>query len=219
METRGEVAMHLASVVLFLHIFVVICALGIAAILHSAQFVARGASTTGTLKAWSPLVNRLEPLFPVLALILFGLGAWLLHLSDGEFRWSDGWVITAVVGLAMMEAVGGAVLAPHGKKQHAAIMAAPDGPVDAELHAMVVDPAPWAAAFFETFTALGIVWIMTNKPNGVASAIIVAACATFGALLGATAARARAMSVVASTAADLAAASTVVEPAAAQAEA
>jgi hypothetical protein len=196
--------MHLVNVILFVHVFIVLCAISIAAILHTAQFVSRGATTTATLKAWSPTAHRIEPLFPVLALVLFGLGAWLVQLSHGEFRWSDGWVITATVGLALMEAVGGAVLAPHGKKQHEAIMAAADGPIDPALRAMVVDPLPWAAAFFETATALGIVWIMINKPNGAASAIIVAAFAIVGALIGVAAARGKAPAIIA-TAAPLAA--------------
>ena len=181
--------MHLIDAVLFLHIFIAICAFGCAAILHTSQFVTRGATTTGTLKAWAPVVHRVEPLFPILALVLFALGAWLLGLSDGEFKWGDGWVIAAIVGLFAMEAAGGAILAPAGKKLHEAIMTAPDGPVDPNLRAQLLDRTVWAVSFFETATALGIVFLMTNKPSGVASGIIVGACALAGLALGATCAR------------------------------
>jgi hypothetical protein len=181
--------MHLVNVVLFLHIFIAICAFGCAALVHVWQGVSKGATSTTTLKAWAPVMHRVEPLFPVLALILFGLGAWLLGLSDGEFSWGDGWVITSIVGLFAMEAAGGAVLAPGGKKLHEAIMNAPDGPIDAPLRALVLDRAVWAVAVFETATALGIVYLMTNKPSGVASAIIVAACGLAGLAIGAAAAR------------------------------
>jgi hypothetical protein len=181
--------MHLADVVLFLHIFIAICAFACAAILHTSQFVSRGATTTGTLKAWAPVAHRVEPLFPILALILFALGAWLLGLSDGEFKWSDGWVIASIVGLFAMEAAGGVVLAPAGKKLHEAIMTAPDGPVDGALRAQVLERTVWAVSFFETATALGIVFLMTNKPSGVASGIIVGACALAGLAIGAAAAR------------------------------
>jgi hypothetical protein len=182
--------MHLVNVVLFLHIFIAILAFGCATLLHTTQVVMRGATSTATLKAWSPVSHRVEPFFPVLALVLFGLGGWLVGLSDGEFSWGDGWVVTSIVGLALMELVGGAVLAPRGKGLHEAIMSAPDGAVDAGLRQKVLDPAVWGAAAFETATALGIVYLMTNKPSGVASALIVAACAIVGALIGAAAARA-----------------------------
>jgi hypothetical protein len=181
--------MHLVNVVLFAHILIAICAFACAGLLHTWQFVSKGATSTATLKAWSPVMHRIEPLFPILALVLFGLGAWLVGLSDGEFSWSDGWVITSVVGLALMEAAGGAVLAPRGKRLHEAIMGAADGPVDAPLRATVLDQAMWAVAFFETATALGIVYLMTNKPSGAASALIVAGCAIGGAALGYASAR------------------------------
>jgi len=180
--------MHLVNVVLFLHIFIALAAFGCATLVHVWQGVSKGATSTATLKAWSPVMHRIEPLFPILALILFGLGAWLIGLSDGEFSWGDGWVIASIVGLFAMEAAGGAVLAPGGKKLHAAIMSAPDGPVDASLRALVLDRAVWAVGVFETATALGIVYLMTNKPSGLASALIVAACALVGAAIGAAAA-------------------------------
>lgn len=181
--------MHLVNVVLFLHIFIAICAFGCATLVHVWQGVSKGATSTATLKAWSPVMHRVEPLFPVLALVLFGLGAWLIGLSDGEFSWSDGWVITSVVGLFLMEAAGGAVLAPNGKKLHEAIMNAPDAPVDASLRALVLDRAVWAVAVFETVTALSIVYLMTNKPSGLASALIVGVSGLVGIAIGAAAAR------------------------------
>ena len=112
-----------------------------------------------------------------------------VRLSDGEFGWGDGWVVTSVAGLALMEIVGGAVLAPRGKALHDAIMSAPAGPIDASLRQKVTDPAAWGAAAFETSTALAIVYLMTNKPSGLASALIVAVCAIGGALIGVAAAR------------------------------
>ena len=121
--------MHLFDVVLFFHIAVAIAAFAIAGILHTAQYATRSAKTVAELRGWIPVTHRLEPLFPILALFLFALGAWLLHLSGGEFTWSDGWVVTAIVTLAVMEALGGAVLAPRGKRRHDVAEGAPDGPI------------------------------------------------------------------------------------------
>jgi hypothetical protein len=147
--------------------------------------VARGATSIGTLKAWAPVIHRLDPLFPILALMLFGLGAWLLHLSGGEFRWGDGWVISSVVGLALMEIVGGVLLAPRSKRLVAGITAAADGPAEDALRATVNDRALWLASHFATGTALGIVFLMATKPSGAASVTVLVVAAGLGMAAGA----------------------------------
>ena len=177
--------MHLVDVVLFFHIAVAIVAFAIAGILHTAQYATRSARTVAELRGWVPVTHRLEPLFPILAAVLFGLGAWLVHLSGGEFRWSDGWVITASVTLAVMEALGGAVLAPRGKRLEAAYEHATDGPIDATLRAALPDRAHWVTSHFITGIALGVVFLMATKPNGLASVLIVAGVGAVAAALGA----------------------------------
>lgn len=181
--------MHLVDIVLFAHIAVAVAAFGIAGILHTAQWASRRASSATTLKVWAPVVHRLDPLFPVLALALFGLGAWLLALSDGEFGWGDGWVVTAIVGLALMEIVGGAVIAPRSKKALAAIHDAGDGPIDDAVTDSFFDATLWAATHFATGTAIGILFLMATKPSGIVSALVVALCAIAGAAVGVAGAR------------------------------
>ena len=174
----------LTDVVLFLHIFIAVIAFAVAAILHVSMLQMRGATQISVLRSWARVSARAEPLFPVLVLILIGLGAWLIHLSGGEFRWSDGWVVTAVVGLVLMEAYGGIVLAPNGKKLHELVDHQPDGPVSADVHAQVMKKEVWAGAFGETGTALGILFIMPTKPIGGWAVAIVTVVGLAGALLG-----------------------------------
>jgi hypothetical protein len=181
--------MHLVDVVLFAHITVAIAAFCVAGILHTAQWVLRGATSTSTLKAWGPVVHRLEPLFPILALALFGLGAWLVHLSAGEFRWGDGWVISSVVGLAIMEIVGGVFIAPRSKKLVKAIEEAPDGAVSDALRAGYQNAMFWATTHFATGVAIGIVFLMATKPSGAASVVVLVIAAAAGLALGVAGAR------------------------------
>jgi hypothetical protein len=142
----------------------------------------RRATTTSQLKGWLPTIARLEPLFPVLALVLFGLGAWLLHLSGGEFRWSNGWVITAIVSLAIVEIVGGAVMAPASKAMAKEVEEAPDGAVSDQLRRSVLSPKLWTGAHFSTGAVLGIVCLMVTKPSGLVSVVVVVVAAALGAL-------------------------------------
>jgi hypothetical protein len=159
----------LFGVVLFLHIAVAIVAFAIAGVLHaSLQALARG-RTTQELRLWGRAMERLEPLFPILAALLLGLGIWLVHLghrTDDGFSFKDGWVVTAIVTLVAVEAMGGAVLAPHGKKLCALIEQAPDGAVSPELRAAATHRPFWHLAHLTTFGFLGVVFLMAAKPDG-----------------------------------------------------
>jgi hypothetical protein len=181
--------MHLVDVVLFLHIAVAVGAFGVATVLHTIQWSSRNASWMTQLKTWNPVVHRLDPIFPILALVLFGLGAWLISLSDGEFAWGDGWVITATVALGLMEAVGGVLVAKRSKNAAVAIDYADDGPIPASVRGFVMNPVLWMATHFETATAIGVLYLMATKPSAPASVLIVAVCALAGVGIGAIGAR------------------------------
>src|SRR5437764_3754153 len=130
------VQITLVSVVLFFHITVVIVAFAMAGVMHTAINVVPRLRSVQELRPWGAVMHRIEPLFPVMALLLLGLGVWLVHLghlTDDAFSFKDGWVLTAIVTLLAVEAVGGAILAPRGKKLTGLIDAASDGPVTEEI--------------------------------------------------------------------------------------
>lgn len=159
----------LFGVVLFLHITVAIAAFAMAGVMHTAlNVVARGRSVQD-LRSWAAVMHRIEPLFPLMALLLLGLGAWLVHLghgTDDAFSFSDGWIITAMVTLVAVEAAGGAVLAPHGKKLVALIHDAADGPVTHDIRMAAFRPLFWDLVHVTTFGFLGVVFLMAAKPTG-----------------------------------------------------
>ena len=159
----------LFGVILFLHITVVIVAFAMAGVMHTALQAMARAGTVQELRSWSKAMHRIEPLFPIMALLLLGLGVWLVHLgehTDDAFRFSDGWVITAIVTLVAVEAIGGAILAPRGKKLTGLIHDASDGPASDEIRAGTTDPMVWYAAHITTFAFLGVVFLMAAKPTG-----------------------------------------------------
>lgn len=159
----------LFGVILFLHIGVAIVAFAMAGVMHTALQATARARTVQELRSWGHAMHRIEPLFPIMALLLLGLGAWLVHLganTDDNFGFSDGWIITSIVTLVAVEAIGGAVLAPRGKKLTAQIDGAPDGPVSDEIRSSTTDPAVWYAAHITTFAFFGVVFVMAAKPTG-----------------------------------------------------
>ena len=171
------------GVVLFLHIGFVIVGFMLAAILHACLHSIPRAKSVGEMRAFAGLVHRLEPLLPFTALVILGLGAWLLHLSQGEFGWSDGWVLTSLITLIAIEALAGSLLAPRSKKLVAMIEAAPDGDVSAELRRASLDPMIWDLAHIATFGFLGVVFVMADKPSGGMAVLIVLIGAALGVAL------------------------------------
>ena len=89
--------------VMFLHIVVVILTFMVAAVLHVALLDMRRTDRSSDLAVWAGLVRRLEPLMPVGGLLILGTGGWLVELSDGEFSWSQGWIVTSTVALLAVE--------------------------------------------------------------------------------------------------------------------
>ena len=176
----------LFGVVLFLHITVAIVAFAMAGVLHTSLHVIGRARRVEEARSWGAVAHRLEPLLPVLALVLLGLGAWLVHLgehTDDAFRFTDGWVLTAIISVVVVEAIGGVLLKPRGEKLSALIAAAPDGPLPEEVTRVARDPIFWDMAHLTTFGFFGVVFLMAAKPDGAWSAVYPIAGAAVGIVL------------------------------------
>lgn len=166
--------------VLFLHIFVVIVAFMMAAVMHAALPAMARARDVREMRSWAALVHRLEPLFPLSALFILGLGAWLIHLSKGQFGWSDGWLLTALITLVVIEGLAGALLAPKAKAAIRAVEHAPDGPVSDDVRRHGLQPVIWHITHLATFGFAGVVFLMASKPSGVWAVVIVVVAAAIG---------------------------------------
>ena len=177
--------MHLVNVVLFLHIAVVLIAIGVSSPLHSAEWATRHSRTTVEAQALRRVPRHIEPLFPILIVTLFGLGAWLLYLDHSAYRYRDGWVLTSIVALVVLLAVGGGVLAPRAKRLDALLASAPAGDLPAPVQAALRDRVTWTASHASTGLALAVVFNMATKPGTTTSAIALLAGVIAGAVVGA----------------------------------
>lgn len=169
--------MELADFVLFLHIFVVLCAFALASAIHTAEILMRRAGTIAELRRLSK-PGRLGPAFGVIVLLLFGLGAWLMHLDKKTegFKYSNAFVWTAIVVLVFLFLTGPTILGRHQKHLEQALEAAVDGPVPVELRALALNPTTLILGNVNTALALGVVFNMATKPGtgGCIAAIVVA---------------------------------------------
>jgi len=180
----------LFGVVLFLHVAVAIIAFMLAGVLHAALGVLARMRDVREMRSWVALVHRIEPVLPIMALILLGLGAWLIHLSGKRFAWSDGWVSTSVVALVVIEALSGALIAPRSKAMTRLVHDSADGPVSDALTRATRDPIVWHLAHVATFGFAGVVFLMVVHPTGFLSPVIVVVAAVLGVAVSAAQLRA-----------------------------
>lgn len=172
---------HLYDVVLFGHITLAIGSFIVASGMHLAMAQLRSAGTVTQMRGPARLLHRTGSLLPLFVIALAGLGALLLHLSGGQFGWSDGWVITAATTLVVVEAVGTLILGPRGKRLGMLIAASDGDQISAELHRARLDPVTWLCAHAGTGAVVGIVFLMTTKPAGAIAPLITVAGAGLGA--------------------------------------
>ena len=159
----------LFGVVLFLHITVAIVAFVMAGMFHVGMPSLARARTVADMRPWGAILHRLEPLFPIFALLLLGLGVWLVHLGSktaDQFSFKDGWIITAITTLVVIEAIAGALLAPTAKRLMTLVAEAPDGVPSDEISQLVKSPKIWIPGHMATFGFLGVVFLMATKPSG-----------------------------------------------------
>lgn len=183
--------MTLFSVVLFLHISVVLFAISLAAILHVSEWQASRASTVAELRVLTR-PNKYGILFAPAVVLLLLLGLWLVHLKKSEFSVGDGWAWTAIVALVILFAGGPAVMAKHAKALDTLVAATPDGPVTAELRALVMHRPAWVAGNGMTGLALGVVFNMTNKPDAAGAIAVLVIATAIGVAVGLVGSRTRA---------------------------
>jgi hypothetical protein len=176
------------DIVLFLHIASVIALVMSAAVMHTATSGLARAKTFGTYTSYAGLAKKFGPIPSIMVLVVLVLGFALLGMNkDNEkFGYSSAWVITSIVMVVILEALSGMLLQPHGKKVGAAIGAAvaagatPDTPVSPELHALSVSRKAWVVSFTLTWSVIGIVFLMTVKPNAAGSIATVIVAALIG---------------------------------------
>ncbi len=167
------------DVVLALHVLTLMAALLLAGLVHGAEYLsATGTTVTEVRRASRPL--RLGPLFAVLTALLLVLGMALLGMSKDLYGFGDPFVWTALLAIAYLLLAGPLVLGPHEARLRAAAEQAPDGPVPADLRALLVLPRPWRVSYANSFTAIAVVLNMILKPGTVGCLLIVLA----GALVG-----------------------------------
>jgi hypothetical protein len=131
------------------------------------------------------LVGTLAPIGALL-LVLFGVGM-IGHGGDipagapKELSWGTGWLIATYILFAIMMGAGPGVNGKRLEKLKMLADGSAPGPITAEMAAIRSDPLLAFTVALGPCTILAVLFLMTNKPNGVGSSItaVVAAAVAF----------------------------------------
>jgi len=141
----------------------------------------RFARTVEQVRLYSRIVKITEPMFPG---AMFGLIAAGLYMALTEWSLRTPFVTVGLVGLILIGAQGLSIQGRRWKAVDQAAEKAPDGPVTAELRALMFDPLAWGSTGAASFAAVGAVAIMTTKPGWIACIAIVAGLWAVGFVAG-----------------------------------
>ncbi len=179
--------MNLYTIVLFLHIIsaigvcigVSVLLLGVA-LLRRAQRVEQVRSTLAFVMTAFPIAE-----FSMLLLLAAGfylaLSAWSLGTS---------WIAVTLVSLLLMIALVAALIRPRMRAIVMATREIPDGSFPSQLSKRIHDPVLFTVLLIQAVLLLGIVFLMTTKPELANSIIVMVVALVLGLALGVLVSRA-----------------------------
>ena len=130
---------------------------------------------------WLTLLRSTAPMFPIAGVILVVSG---LYMANDVWSFSTPWIVVAFWSLVLLQVVGGVVVGGRLQKIGALSGTAGEGAVSAEMARLIADPVLWASMSALSFGAIGILWLMANKPDWAESIGVVVVLAIVGAAAG-----------------------------------
>lgn len=168
------------SVALFIHLMGVITLFIAMGLVQRVGIRMRAAETIGELRLWLSLMKTTGSMWPSAFAFLLLSG---LYMTNAAWTFQTPWIVTGIGSLILIGVVGGAVVgrgfASLGKQ------AASAGELTADLRSRVNNPGLWIGATALNGMAMGVLWLMVNKPGWVQSLGVVVVLGLVGAAAGA----------------------------------
>ncbi len=174
------------NVALFFHILGVVTLFAAMAIQQVAGARLRSAGTGRELRQWMEAIRPTGLALPAAAAVILVSG---LVMTSQHWTMRTPWIATGFLTLLAMAAVGATLLRSGFTRigKASADVASSDGPVPPDLARLRAAPALWSGMGAMDGAAVGVLWLMTNKPGGLVSVAVVLGTALVGAAVGALA--------------------------------
>lgn len=128
-------------------------------------------------RALAALINRLTLLFLLSILVILIAGLYMTYTTWG---FQTGWINVALVSLLIIAPVAAGTVQARMRVIARLAREAPDGPAPVELLTRAHDPMLWITPQTATALLLGIVFLMTNKPDLLTSLLVMAIALVVG---------------------------------------
>jgi hypothetical protein len=163
MKRKGANIMILYPYALFFHIVGVLGVFIANSLAVTVVFRLRAAKTTTQVREWLSVNSALEKILPVSAVLILASG---LYMTFTAWGWGQAWIDLS------LGVLGPAINGRRLQAIHLAVEVAPDGEVPASLQQRLSDPILRAYALIPGFLLLGVVGLMTLKPDWIGSGVV-----------------------------------------------
>jgi uncharacterized membrane protein YiaA len=137
----------------------------------------RRAQRVEQVRAILGLLALTDPLSAISGLLILITG---LYMAKTAWGFTTGWIDVGLISVFLLIPFGAGIVAPRRRVLARLAQAAPEGPLTADLAARIFDPALRAGLFAQAGLLLGIVFLMTMKPDLVPAIISMAVALALG---------------------------------------
>ena len=114
------------------------------------------------VREWSLIMRWADVLFAASALVILGAG---LLITITTWGWNQAWIDLSLGTLVLVAILGGGVNGSGFRAIARAATPLPDGPLSAELRRLIYRPVLSLFTTITAFLILGVVCLMTLKPD------------------------------------------------------
>jgi hypothetical protein len=171
------------QIALFLHILGALGFFIAMGVLYASVLGVRRAQTAGSIQLWTGAaasVSRI--LFPISGLVILITGIYLVVVAWGErAQWAGVALIAFIILAVAATVIQGRRMGALGKS---AAGASDSAPVTGALWTQAHDPVTWVSVNASAAFAIGIVYLMTLKPDALGSVIALLIALVVGLVFG-----------------------------------
>jgi uncharacterized membrane protein len=169
--------MNIYNIVLFFHVS---GAIGYFIGIGTWLFILVGLRRAQRVEQVSALVNLIGLSGPFTGISVLLLLASGFYLALSAWSLQTGWILVALISLALMALSGGVLIEPRRRAIARLAHKAPDGPLPRSLERSTHSPVLLTTQQTVAALLLGIVFLMTTKPELIVSLIVMAVALVLG---------------------------------------
>jgi hypothetical protein len=175
-------------IALFVHLLGVVTLFGGIVLLQRGVARLRAATTVAEVRLWTGFLRPAGPMLPAALAILLASG---LYMTARAWTVRTPFIAVAIITILGMAAVGAGIIGRRLRAIGRDAAAAGGGQIPPDLERLIQTPGAWIALSALNGAALGVLWLMTNKPGWAASVSVIAVSVVIGGIFGAIVSRSR----------------------------